>query len=402
MIDLRAGHVLDVLPQMKAEGVKVRCVVTSPPYWGLRAYGTEPQIWANGHDLCIEHEWQSESIKRSGGYSDKSTLAGFTSPNTKGRQMNESGVVANRDTCSTCGAWRGELGLEPTPELYVEHLVQVFRAVRDVLADDGTLWVNLGDSYSGTGGQGHQAGNLVPSGFQQKSSAARAGSLSQFNPSRGIAGGASPHKTTNTGVKQKDLIGVPWRVAFALQADGWYLRSDIIWHKPNPMPESVRDRPTKSHEYIFLLSKSPKYYYDADAVREPLSEATIADKRNGSGRHTHKNTKYNEGEHPDLPSWYRGKTFVNPQRGRNRRSVWTVTTKPYKGAHFATFSPELIEPCILAGSAVGDIVLDPFGGSGTVAEVALKHGRDAILIELKPDYVELQKKRLEGVQAALS
>ena len=233
----------------------------------------------------------------------------------------------------------GQLGLEPSPADFVTAMVEVFREVRRVLADDGTLWLNLGDSY-----------------------------------------GAA-----------KQLLGIPWRVALALQDDGWCLRQDIIWHKPNPMPESVRDRCTKAHEYIFLLSKSPKYFFDADAIKEP-SIWYGKDARSDKG-----NIRY-EGKRTQDTSGKNGQQgFATVTEFRNKRSIWTVTTKPFKGAHFATFPPELIEPCVLAGSRSGDTVLDPFGGSGTTAGVAIKHGRKAILCELNPDYAALVPNRIAQI-----
>ena len=233
----------------------------------------------------------------------------------------------------------GQLGLEPSPADFVAAMVEVFREVRRVLADDGTLWLNLGDSY-----------------------------------------GAA-----------KQLLGVPWRVALALQDDGWCLRQDIIWHKPNPMPESVRDRCTKAHEYIFLLSKSPKYFFDADAIKEP-SIWYGKDARSDKG-----NIRY-EGKRTQDTSGKNGQQgFATVTEFRNKRSIWTVTTKPFKGAHFATFPPELIEPCVLAGSRAGDTVLDPFGGSGTTAGVAVKHGRKAVLCELNPEYAALVPNRIAQI-----
>lgn len=230
----------------------------------------------------------------------------------------------------------GQIGLEPTPDEYVARMVEVFREVRRVLRDDGTLRLNLGDSYAhptkGTGG-GWAAD---PNNYTHK---ARAFGARKFS-----MGDAKP----------KDLIGIPWRLAFALQADGWYLRSDIVWNKPNAMPESVKDRPTRSHEFLFMLTKSEKYYYDWQAVREPAD---------GGGL-------------------------------RNRRSVWTVATKPFKGPHFAAFPPALIEPCILAGSRLGDTVLDPFGGAGTTGLVAQQHGRNAVLTEINPEYAEIARRRI--------
>jgi len=236
-----------------------------------------------------------------------------------------------------------QIGLEQTPEAYIAAMVEVFRCVRDVLADDGTLWLNLGDSYA------RQA----------------------------------------EGLKPKDLIGIPWMLAFALRADGWYLRQDIIWHKPNPMPESVRDRCTKAHEYIFLLSKSERYYFDSEAIKEDAVTPPAA------------RDKASEGYQADYPKGDRfsaGERVWGQDGKKNKRSVWTVATKPFKGAHFATFPPTLVEPCILAGSRQGDVVLDPFMGSGTTAQVAVQHGRQYLGCELNKEYEELQKNRLKGLQ----
>lgn len=351
----------------------------------------------------------------------------------------------------------GQIGLEPTPEEYIEKMVEVFREVRRVLRDDGTLWLNLGDSYAGSG--------KGPSGKSAKVHATKDGRQT-MNNRRGV-----PY-----GLKPKDLVGIPWRVAFALQADGWYLRSDIIWHKPNAMPESVKDRPTKAHEYIFLLSKSPKYYYDADAIREPLAETTV--ERSKYPRF--QNPKNRKDVNCGNPKTEESAIKRMLRRGkRNKRTVWTVATRPFKGAHFAVFPPDLIEPCILAGSpektcphcgapwkrvtvnergfdenglcrgcgqprnkhkqgkksalraqawrddsasllddgalpcsapkTIGwkptcqcegndgsgrGVVLDPFFGSGTTGVVAAKHGRQWIGIELNPDYIEIAKRRL--------
>lgn len=252
-----------------------------------------------------------------------------------------------------------QIGLEETPEAFVESLVNVFREVRRVLADDGTLWLNLGDSYS-SGGRTTTTAQTI----------------------RGDCGEDAKKATVCRppvieGIKPKDLIGIPWRVALALQADGWYLRQDIIWSKPNPMPESVTDRCTKAHEYIFLLSKSPKYFYDAEAIKEKSLHPGVVSVQTGKG------------------SKMRSMNGIVPQHNiiagetRNKRSVWEVTTKPYSGAHFATFPPDLIKPCIMAGCPTGGTVLDPFGGSGTTGMVALELGRSAELIELNPDYVEI-------------
>lgn len=271
----------------------------------------------------------------------------------------------------------GQIGLEPTPDEFVAALVEVFREVRRVLRDDGTLWLNLGDSYARTGGTDRKVSKTARVGSTRNT-------LGQMKDRTQVA---------PQGLKDKDLIGIPWRVAFALQADGWYLRQDIIWHKPNPMPESVRDRCTKAHEYIFLLSKSPRYYFDADAIKEPaVSGATgraASFKRGGSKRAQPIPGQAYGTHRPDRDD-------VAYNETRNRRSVWTVSTKPFKGAHFATFPPDLIEPCVLAGCPDGGTVLDPFGGAGTTGLVAQRHGRNAILCELNPEYAEMARERIEA------
>ena len=252
----------------------------------------------------------------------------------------------------------GQIGLEETPAAYIDAMVEVFRCVWDVLEDDGTLWVNIGDSYCGTGSKGDFVDPKNPNGRN----------------------GQSVSKTQKIeGYKSKDLIGIPFMLAFALRNDGWYLRQDIIWHKPNPMPESVQDRCTKSHEYIFLLSKKQKYYYDINAMQEP---AIYAGDDRGARGDSRRGTEANS---------MSGKTGET----RNKRSVWSVTTKPYAGAHFAVFPPDLIEPCIMAGAPVGGIVLDPFMGSGTTAQVAQNLGRKYLGCELNTEYEILQRERLK-------
>jgi DNA modification methylase len=247
-------------------------------------------------------------------------------------------------------------------------MVEVFRCVWNVLSDDGTLWLNIGDSYCSTAPGTKNAP-------QTKGSKTEAAQWANNRP------------PTPAGMKPKDLIGIPWMLAFALRADGWYLRQDIIWHKPNPMPESVRDRCTKAHEYIFLLSKSDRYFYDAEASREPAVQA---------GRVRNDKIGGNKGDDVHHSP---GGQFTGSET-RNRRSVWTVATRPYKGAHFATFPPALIEPCILSGSRPNDIVLDPFMGSGTTAAVALQHGRQYLGCELNEDYSQLQQERINKQSAA--
>lgn len=289
----------------------------------------------------------------------------------------------------------GQLGLEPTPDEYIANMVEVFRAVRDVLADDGTLWLNIGDSYNAHPGQ--------------RKTTDSAGSKQQS-----VRGATAAPSRSVEGMKAKDLIGIPWMLAFALRADGWYLRQDIIWHKPNPMPESVRDRCTKAHEYLFLLSKSEKYYFDANAIKEPAVKGACGSKfdtgKTGAHQMGHASTKprkqnsTNESFVPGATAHgglHREGSEREPET-RNRRSVWTVATRPYTGAHFATFPPALIEPCILAGSRPGDIVLDPFMGSGTTAEVAVTNMRGFLGCELNTEYAPLQTERIAKGWAAWS
>jgi DNA modification methylase len=262
----------------------------------------------------------------------------------------------------------GQIGLEETPEEYIATMVEVFRCVRDVLADDGTVWLNIGDSYFPHGGS---RGNKTPAGDSLR------GRNNEYQP--------APKLKAN-GIKGKDLIGIPWMLAFALRADGWYLRQDIIWHKPNPMPESVQDRCTKAHEYIFLLSKSQKYYYDHESIKEEAIGAR------GGAPLKARNPEFRQGEVKSV-----NEGLANgwqPSEDRNKRSVWTVNTKPYAGAHFAVFPQELIEPCIMAGAPVGGVVLDPFMGSGTTAKVAQHLGRKYLGCELNETYKPLQDKRL--------
>ncbi len=333
----------------------VHCCVTSPPYFGLRDYGTAS--WEGGQEGC-EHVG---TVSR-------------TAPPGTDKQASNAGASHVRSGNCACGARRidSQIGLEQTPDAYVAELVAVFREVRRVLRSDGTLWLNLGDSYAGGGNYRGINSEETLSDKQRSNRGARG--VSQLLGAK-----------DTPGCKPKDLLGIPWMVAFALRADGWYLRSDIIWHKPNPMPESVTDRPTKSHEYLFLLSKSAKYHYDADAIAEPSLWAD--DIRNGSGRLTYDGKRQgSNGEGQEA--------FVSIKDSRNKRTVWTVPTAPYSEAHFATFPPDLIKPCILAGCPVGGTVLDPFGGSGTTGMVAREIGRNAILIELNPDYVPLIEQRI--------
>jgi DNA modification methylase len=432
---LYLGDVLEVLATMPDESV--HCVVTSPPYWGLRDYGTG--TWEGGSAECDHIQPVSFS---------KSTLGASTGGRSTETHERSIGAQASpyREVCGKCGARRidQQIGLEETPEQYVAKIVAVFREVRRVLRSDGTAWVNLGSSYAG-GGRG---GNPEESEFRKQ--ATNVGSLIDPTP-------------VPAGFKPKDMIPIPWMVAMALQADGWYLRSDIIWAKPNPMPESVTDRPTKAHEYLFLLSKSAKYFYDADAVREITGREATADEYDDARKETWPSGGIER--HAGSYKNAHAPALTHPS-GRNRRTVWNIATEAFPGAHFATFPRKLVQPCILAGcpehacpecgapwereveisytdahrgmvgnqkkavtdgmvmhagrendkrmdkhsttigehptcacglAPIGGTVLDPFGGSGTTGEVALEYGRRAILIELKPEYVELAKKRLRPV-----
>ena len=297
------GDCLDSLKIIANEQEKARMCVTSPPYYGLRNYGDEEK----------------------------------------------------------------QLGQEQSPEEYIENMVKVFRLVRDCLTDDGTLWLNIGDSY-----YNYRKDGCIPK--------------QTFSNNRQDLPETTPRRSNKlVGYKDKDLIGIPWMLAFALRADGWYLRQDIIWHKPNPMPESVRDRCTKAHEYIFLLSKSKYYHYDNEAIKEPVKQDW--------GTRDRTNGKYHNPGTGLQPHTGLTKSYTK----RNKRSVWSVNKKPYKGAHFATYPPELITPCILAGSERGDIILDPFLGSGTTAMVAKDLGRSYIGCELNEDYASLQSARISTI-----
>ena len=370
----------------------VQTCITSPPYFGLRDYGTGS--WTDGDPQC-DH---AGSGRPSDSKQWDGTLDGAGDRPRPQGAAHRGGIPG---VCA-CGALRvdRQIGLETTPDEFVDALVEVFREVRRVLRDDGTVWLNLGDSYAGSWGAQGRSGQMA----ERSVISARQIEEHPQNPAR-------TGTIRQVGVKNKDLIGIPWMVAFALRADGWYLRQDIIWSKPNPMPESVTDRCTKAHEYVFLLSKSHRYFYDAQAIKEPLSETSSirlsqdvenqagSDRAHGGGVKTMKavgppvgGAKYGD----DDATENRTKSGKHYEQGavRNKRSVWTVTTKPYGGAHFATFPPDLIEPCILAGAPEGATVLDPFAGSGTTGMVALRHGRSFIGCELNPEYVELARHRI--------
>jgi DNA modification methylase len=356
MNEILFGDNRDTMKQLAAQGVKVQTCVTSPPYYGLRDYGTATY---EGGDPDCEHTISA--------YSDN-LKPDCDRPERDGEK---------RKQCIKCGATRvdDQIGLEETPEKYIENMVDVFRHVRDILADDGTLWVNLGDSYYNyRPGANAYVKQTVASNMQDlpKESAKRSQKLQ--------------------GLKEKDLIGIPWMFAFAMRADGWYLRQDIIWHKPNPMPESVKDRCTKAHEYIFLFSKKPHYYYDDAAIKVPAVTKPVARNKHAEGYQA----DYAHGDR-----FSAGERVYGADGMAKKRSVWTVNTKPYRGAHFAVYPEELIEPCIKAGSRVDDIVFDPFMGSGTTAAVAIKHGRKFLGCELNQDYKELQDKRIAEARASV-
>lgn len=341
MSRILVGDCRDSMRALIAEGVKVQMCVTSPPYWGLRDYGVD-----------------------------------------------------------------GQLGLEPTIEEFVANMVEVFGLVRELLADDGTLWLNIGDSYSAQGGPGRQGKN------GQRADR-------RFTAVRDSVAMRAMGRIVPDGLKPKDLCGMPWRVAFALQGAGWWLRQDIIWHKPNPMPESIKDRCTKAHEYLFLLAKSERYYFNAGAIKEKSSEDTHARRASngtpkppagwatGDGPHcavghqtARNHRKIAGGGDKTKNNASFDDAMARMPDFRNKRSVWTVASSPYSEAHFATYPPAyppaLIEPCILAGSMAGDIVFDPFFGSGTTGEAAQRLGRDWIGCELNPEYVELARRRTSG------
>ena len=434
---LLQGDCRKVLATLPDESV--HCCISSPPYWGLRDYQTAE--WEGGDTEC-DHLGKPHRTRS--GFNERYSGIAASEDNKQDALTYPMGNV-----CDKCGARRidSQLGLEETPVAYVENMVAVFRAVRRVLRDDGTLWLNLGDSYT-SGNRADRDPALVSS------------SSGLTNRSNGLDRARTP-----VGLKPKDLVGIPWRVAFALQADGWYLRQDIIWHKPNPMPESVTDRCTKSHEYIFLLTKSARYYYDANAIAEPVLESST--KRAAAGFVTSPRDDAVAGVSIGANERTRfglREKFAMPST-RNKRSVWTVTTKPFKGAHFATFPPDLIEPCVLAGTShfgacaecktpyqrlveKGDVpkrktrdnllgvypgrktttrlntvdmavipttttgwgkmcncttdavepcvVLDPFSGAGTTGVVAIKHSRCYIGTELNPDYLEISRKRIQA------
>jgi DNA modification methylase len=371
------GDVRESLRTLPDESVQ--CVVTSPPYYGLRDYGTAS--WKGGDPAC-DHVIDADALHTS--FAAASTIAGTTT-----RQKDAAVARLSRNGCPRCGARRvdAQIGMEPTPAAYVETMRALFAEIRRVLRADGTAWLNLGDSYAAQGGaHGGRSDNQRGVGAKRVHMDGAGDKSARHAPS---------------GLKPKDLVGIPWRVAFALQDDGWWLRSDIVWAKPNPMPESITDRPTRAHEYVFLLTKSARYFYDADAVREPVADSTMRDARIGTERVRDYDAARDFGAGTGA-SRRNATNAVGLRDGRNARSVWAITPEPYAGAHFATMPPELARRCILAGSRKGDVVLDPFGGSGTTALVAVGHGRRAILCELNEEYAALQRERLAEVDADFS
>jgi len=360
MIDLRCGDAMGVLQILKDDSIQ--CCITSPPYWGLRDYGTG--TWEGGNTGC-------------------SHVVGGQVQDTKAPGAITTGVRPGVDAscCRKCGARRvdAQLGLERTPEEYVSRLVEVFREVRRVLRQDGTLWLNLGDSY--WGGKGENGSSKARATASERGYIQSGGTVQMSK---------RPQDGKHVTLKPKDIVGIPWRVAFALQADGWWLRSDIIWSKPNPMPESVTDRPTKAHEYLFLLAKEERYYYDAEAISEPVTNSTV--------ERLSQPTLATQAGSDRVPFKTNGPMrAVGTTTTRNRRSVWTVATQPFKGAHFAVMPEKLVEPCVLAGSCEGDTVLDPFCGSGTVGAVCIRTGRSFVGIDLNSEYIEMARNRISSV-----
>jgi DNA modification methylase len=369
------GDVREKLKELSDQSID--CVVTSPPYWGLRDYGTAS--WDGGDPLC-DHQGKPMATKAN---INRNCGTGNDVKNAEAREF-------FKDVCGKCGAKRidSQIGLEQTPDAFIAELVAVFREVKRVLKDEGTLWLNIGDSYAS-----FRDGKATPDTTRGES----LGTLVD----KGKASNRKASTFADTPIKHKDLVGIPWMLAFALRADGWYLRQDIIWHKPNPMPESVRDRCTKSHEYIFLLTKSPQYFYDHKAVQEDAKTAPGATwkERKAAGA-TAGNVIVGDGVRNGTQRVVHGKgvtSNLTRQDGkRNKRSVWTVTTRPFKGAHFATFPPALIEPCILAGCPEGGTVLDPFFGAGTTGLVAQRHNRKWIGCELNPEYAAIAQARIKA------
>jgi len=360
-VTIHTGNVTDVLASLPDN--KFQCCVTSPPYWGLRDYGTAE--WSGGDPTC-EHIANASKTKVFGNP--------VFNENRPSREATKTRGFYYDTVCGHCGAIKvdDQIGMEDSPEDYINNLVNVFRGVWRVLRDDGTFWLNIGDSYA-----------TSPPGNKVNTTALSSGLPNSIANQEMRRHAQAQINKTKIGMKPKDLIGIPWRTALALQADGWYLRSAVIWHKPNPMPESVDDRPTTSHEYVFMLTKQAQYFFDQDAVKEKgsIPAGTMAAK--GS---VERQSVFGVNARPPEYKEYDG--------FRNIRDVWTINTKPYDEAHFATMPTELAERCIKASSKTADHVLDPFGGSGTTGLMAGLLARHSTLIELNPVYVKIAQKRI--------
>lgn len=365
-VTLHTGDALETLRALPDESVQT--CVTSPPYFGLRDYGTAE--WVGGDENCAH----TGNVPR-------------TCPAGSQKQSSNKGANAVNSGDCDCGAVRvdSQIGIENTLGEYIGALVAVFSEVNRVLRDDGTLWLNLGDSYAAQRGGTHQPAETLAggkSGKTENGESVNRGRSTWKNPTRNASA---------LGFKHKDLIGVPWRVAMALQDAGWYLRQDIIWHKPNPMPESVKDRCTKAHEYIFLLTKSAKYYFDQPAIAEESNFPRGPGNKSGyivAGEREGENANIGGAVHK-----------IGARETRNKRSVWSVSPAQCKEAHFATYPPELITPCVMAGAPAGGVVLDPFSGSGTTGMVALQQGRKYIGIELNHEYQQIAIERIKPAAA---
>lgn len=405
---LYTGHALDILQSLPESSIQT--CITSPPYWGLRNYSLCPCRGMQDCEYCggtgqiggmdfvydgnpgCRHEWVEYSRSgMSGGPSDK--------------QVSNSGPRHAPSACSACSAWKGMLGLETRPDLYVQHLVEILGEVRRVLRDDGTLWIVIGDSYSGSGKGGNPDAGKQTTNAGSQQIGVLYGKTSDAQHVAAVTN-VSRQCCAESGIRPKNLIGIPWRLAFALQDAGWYLRSDIIWSKPNCFPESVKDRCTRSHEYVFMLAKSERYKYYADRVLEEFATAK-SENYPGRARSDSRGQQPSKSQVPGAqPQRDASGGYPVKRSGRNKRSVWEVSPEmfdstvwrvniaPFKGAHFATFPPDLILPMILAASDTGDAVLDPFSGSGTTGLVAMQNSREYIGIDANPLYNEIAQRRL--------
>jgi DNA modification methylase len=370
MATLYQGHVLDLLAQLPEESVN--CVVTSPPYWGLRKYaGEKDRLWDN-HNRC-EHEWGDELCHRE---SKEDSASGIAGTPRAGCGFSASGG----QSCLKCGAWRGAYGLEPTIALYIQHSIEVLKAIKRVLRPGGVVFWNIADSYNGSGKKEVQINS----------------------PKQMTNGGAIEQRENNdTTLKPKDLCLIPERMAIAAQDAGWWVRSMIVWSKPNPMPESVTDRPTDAYENIIMLTKSARYWYDGEAVKEAAIDWGERDRTNGKykveGLANGLTGKQANHENRTYAGFNQRWGTTKPSPTRNLRNVWEIPTQPYKEAHFATFPEKIPERCILASCPQDGVVLEPFAGSGTTLAVAKRLGRKSIGIELSEQYCQLAIKRIQAV-----